>query len=488
MATGVERPARREAALITGASVVGALALMTRPGDWDGPGTMLPVAQIICYTLILGAAVLHYYHWRVSRVEQDGEIGVRLTGWLTVGLVLGASHGLVVAVTGDAEWQLTAAHWPSVTLVVVLSVLCLLALVAERVDVPGDPALLGGAAASLLVAGSSFVPRLVPPSPPGPATIGLIYTAAILAAMVLIWILLHRHTVALRVRRQLATAVALLTAGQLASGLDDPSFMVATAAIAAQVAAALVVCDITQRLLRGSILERQEQVRRLQRSLAEVREAVGKERELLHEVGATLAGITNATRVMRHGQAVPASRRQRLESMLDAELDRLERLMQARVSGAMALGDCEIDIDEVVEPLVTSHIARGRDVRWFASGECVFGDPDELAEVVNILLENAGRHGGRGVVRLSVTAADGGALVICSDSGPGVPSELRDRLFEPEVRGPASKGQGLGLAIVHRLVSARGGTIELVGGHQPGATFVARLPRRSAVDAVRNIA
>ena len=199
---------------------------------------------------------------------------------------------------------------------------------------------------------------------------------------------------------------------------------------------------MTQRLLRGSILERQEQVGRLQRSLAEVREAVGKERELLHEVGATLAGITSASRVMRHGQAVPAPRRQRLESMLDAELDRLERLMHARVSGATALADCEIDLDEVVEPLVTSHHARGRDVRWFASGERAFGDPDELAEVVNILLENAGRHGGRGVVRLSVTAADGGALVICSDSGPGVPPELSDHLFEPEVRGAGIEGSG----------------------------------------------
>ena len=61
---------------------------------------------------------------------------------------------------------------------------------------------------------------------------------------------------------------------------------------------------------------------------------MGKERELLHEVGATLAGITSASRVMRYGEAVPASRRQRLESMLAAELDRLERLMDARVSGS----------------------------------------------------------------------------------------------------------------------------------------------------------
>jgi signal transduction histidine kinase len=191
---------------------------------------------------------------------------------------------------------------------------------------------------------------------------------------------------------------------------------------------------------------------------------------------------------MRHGAAVPAPRRQRLESMLDAELARLERLMQDRVSGRTSLDDCEIDLDAVVEPLVTSHLARGREVRWFPSDEYAYGDPDELAEVVNILLENAARHGGRGVVRLSVTGSDGGAMVICSDAGPGVSPEVRDHLFEPDVRGPASKGQGLGLAIAHRLVSARGGSIELVHSHQSGATFVARLPRRSAVDVVRNIA
>ena len=487
MATRFERPAGRKAVLIAGALVAGAIALAAYLGDGDAPGATLPVAQIICYTLILGAAVLHYFHWRVLGVEPDGDVGVRLTGWLTVGLVLGASHGLFATVMGSAPRPHEGAHWPGVTLLVVLSVLCLLALVAERVDLPGDPALLGAAAASVLVVACSLIVQLAPPAQSGALVTGLICTGVALAGSALVWILLHRRTVDLRVRRQLSTAVALLTAGELASGLDR-SPMVATAAVAAQMAGALVLCFMTQGLLGGTVIERQEQVGRLQRSLAEVREAVGKERDLLHEVGATLAGITNASRVMRRGGAVPASRRQRLESMLDAELDRLERLMLARVSGASALDDWEIGLDEVVEPLVTSHLARGRDVRWFASDERAYTDPDELAEVVNILLENAGRHAGNGVIRLSVTAADGGTLVICSDSGPGVPPELRDHLFEPEVRGPASTGQGLGLAIVHRLVAARGGSIELVDGQQPGATFVARLPRRCVLDDVRNIA
>ena len=131
---------------------------------------MLPVAQVICYTLILSAAVLHYFDWRVSSAERNGETGVRLTGWLTVGLVLGASHGLVVAVTGDAAWQIEGVRWPRVTLFVVLLVLCGLALIAERVDLPGDPALLAAGAGTVLVVASSLVLKLSPPSRSGPVT------------------------------------------------------------------------------------------------------------------------------------------------------------------------------------------------------------------------------------------------------------------------------------------------------------------------------
>ncbi|WP_169576495.1 sensor histidine kinase [Nocardioides halotolerans] len=488
MATRDERPAGRTAALVAAASIVCTLVLATYSDGPAGASAMLPVAQMIAFTLILGAAVLHYFSWRVSSVERPGDLDVRLSGWLTIGLVLGASHGLVLTVTAYGSWQLERAHWPYATLLVILGVLFLMTLVSERVDVPGDPALLGGAAGSLLVVASSAVPRLAPPAPSDATSVAVSVTAVVLAACALVWSILQRRTVDPRVRRQLATAVALLTAGELAFEPGLLPVMVTTAATAAQVAAALMICSMTQGLLRGSINEREEQVTWLQRSLAEVREAEGKDRELLHEVGSTLAGIASASRVMRQGTAVPASRRRRLESMLDAELERLERLMDARASGPRTPGDAEVELDEVIEPLVVSHHARGRDVRWFPSHERAFTDPDDLAELVNILLENAARHGGRGPVRLSVTAADGGALVMCSDSGPGVAPEVRDHLFESEVRSSTSPGQGLGLAIAHRLATDRGGCIELVEDHHAGATFVARLPRRSAVDVVCNIA
>ena len=111
-----------------------------------------------------------------------------------------------------------------------------------------------------------------------------------------------------------------------------------------------------------------------------------------------------------------------------------------------------------------------------------FGEPDDFAEVVNILLENARRHGGR-TVHMEVRENDGYVELICSDDGPGVSAEILPQLFTSGVRGPDSPGQGLGLSIAQRLMSDRGGSLELVDSLRPGATFVARLPRNEMTDA-----
>jgi signal transduction histidine kinase len=94
---------------------------------------------------------------------------------------------------------------------------------------------------------------------------------------------------------------------------------------------------------------------------------------------------------------------------------------------------------------------------------------------VNILLENARRHG-RGAVRLEASNAGGSFELTCSDEGPGVADEVRERLFMSGVHRADSPGQGLGLARARRLMCDRRGSLELTDSPRPGATFVARLP------------
>ena len=65
-----------------------------------------------------------------------------------------------------------------------------------------------------------------------------------------------------------------------------------------------------------------------------------------------------------------------------------------------------------------------------------------------------------------------------ADTGPGIPDDLRDRLFEPFVsRKPG--GTGLGLSIVRKLVEEHNGLIKLADARGPGATFVISLPTQA---------
>jgi two-component system sensor histidine kinase TctE len=104
-----------------------------------------------------------------------------------------------------------------------------------------------------------------------------------------------------------------------------------------------------------------------------------------------------------------------------------------------------------------------------------------LRELTRNLLHNAIRHnppGGTLSVRV-IADANSVALTI-ADAGPGIPAELRARLFQPFSPGNARSGSGLGLAICHEIVRALGGTITLENrethGHIDGLDATVRLP------------
>lgn len=93
-----------------------------------------------------------------------------------------------------------------------------------------------------------------------------------------------------------------------------------------------------------------------------------------------------------------------------------------------------------------------------------------------------------GLVQNAIEAVDGGGEIAVewaqransveiavSDTGPGVPEELRSRVFEPFFTTRA-KGVGLGLAIARQVVEAHGGTLDVGSGTAGGARFVLTIP------------
>ena len=109
----------------------------------------------------------------------------------------------------------------------------------------------------------------------------------------------------------------------------------------------------------------------------------------------------------------------------------------------------------------------------------VYGDPNRLRQVLLNLLRNAREATSNTPdprIRVSLRGHRRGVYISVEDNGPGVPPELRDKIFEPFFTSK-EKGSGLGLYVVRRIVRAHGGEIQLRS--RPGSTsFTFFLPRK----------
>jgi signal transduction histidine kinase len=112
-------------------------------------------------------------------------------------------------------------------------------------------------------------------------------------------------------------------------------------------------------------------------------------------------------------------------------------------------------------------------------------DSDKMRRVIGNMAANArDAMGGRGTFHLRASlVADGTTderlLLEIADEGPGVPAEIRERVFEPFVTRGKKGGTGLGLAVSKRFVEEHGGSLELLP-QGPGARFRLTLPMRPA--------
>jgi nitrogen-specific signal transduction histidine kinase len=84
-------------------------------------------------------------------------------------------------------------------------------------------------------------------------------------------------------------------------------------------------------------------------------------------------------------------------------------------------------------------------------------------------------EGGR--IRLTARREDGALRLEVSDNGPGIPEDLRERIFEPFFSTKGSRGTGLGLAVTRKIVEEHGGRITVETGEMGGARFIVLLPQ-----------
>ncbi|MDC7120377.1 HAMP domain-containing histidine kinase [Cellulomonas fimi] len=223
-----------------------------------------------------------------------------------------------------------------------------------------------------------------------------------------------------------------------------------------------------------------------------------------HELRTPLASIRGYAELVRRlpddlpPEALVAMSRVESESQRMTALVE-DMLLLARLDAGRPLESEPVDLAMLAVDAVTDAHAAGPDHAWALDlsglpgddadggttdepGAVVVGDDHRLRQVLANLLSNARLHTPAGT-SVTVRVARRGSDVVLDvvDDGPGIPADLRDRLFERFVRGDASRNRaagstGLGLSIAHAVVTAHGGTLtvdETAGG---GTTFRVRLP------------
>jgi two-component system sensor histidine kinase KdpD len=232
---------------------------------------------------------------------------------------------------------------------------------------------------------------------------------------------------------------------------------------------------------------------RTEQQVALLEQANRDRRDLLanvsHDLRTPIGSILTESTNMLRTQQMNVSVRNRLESIA-SDARRLNRLVSdmldmARIEGrALQLTLEPVQVKDAVTAAADRlhHTSPDRPVQATPDDATVtvLADWTRLGQILDNLLANADRAAPTGTPIVVAAAEDGGGLVTIRviDAGPGVPVEIRNRLFSRFVKGndPLRDGTGLGLAITRGLVEAHAGRIVLEDTAQ-GASFRFTLPK-----------
>ena len=219
-------------------------------------------------------------------------------------------------------------------------------------------------------------------------------------------------------------------------------------------------------------------------------------RHLSHDLKTPLAALREGTELLNDQVAGPLAPPQRqVVAILRDNSVKLQRLIedlldyQRALHAASGLQVGSVALDALLRQSLRSHqlAAHGKalQVKLDSGPFTIWADAVKLRSVVDNLLGNAIKFTpAGGEVRVQARQNGASAMIDVLDSGPGVPAEEREAIFEAFFRGRAgafgrAEGTGLGLAIAREFTEAHGGRIEVVSGAR-GGHFRVTLPLRPA--------
>jgi signal transduction histidine kinase len=197
-----------------------------------------------------------------------------------------------------------------------------------------------------------------------------------------------------------------------------------------------------------------------------------------HELRSPLARLKMALAMIE--DAAP-EQRERLRREISTNIAELDALVEEVLLSSRLGAQPQLDRRDRVEllALAAEEAAHTGAVVQGEAGVTVDGDERLLRRALRNLLENARRYGGDDVCVVINRRAGFADVQVC-DRGPGVPADMRERIFEPFFRLPGhaecAGGVGLGLALVKQIAERHGGSVRCEARDGGGSCFSLRLP------------
>jgi two-component system, NtrC family, sensor histidine kinase GlrK len=216
-------------------------------------------------------------------------------------------------------------------------------------------------------------------------------------------------------------------------------------------------------------------------------------RHMSHELKTPLANIREGAELLMDGAVGPMDNAQReVVAILRDNGIKLHRLIEnllsfsawQKESVGLELSDFRIRpvVKQVIEAQQLTVVSQRVRLEVKVDDLMLRADRGKVRLIIENLLSNAIKYSPKGgTVYLHASKQDTQLVIDVADTGAGIPSEERARVFEAFYTGrpPAGvqvKGTGIGLSVVLEFVNAHGGTIEIVDGEYPGAHFRIRMP------------
>jgi two-component system, NtrC family, sensor histidine kinase KinB len=214
---------------------------------------------------------------------------------------------------------------------------------------------------------------------------------------------------------------------------------------------------------------------------------------LSHELGTPLTSIRMAVEMLQRRSGALDPELRAFVEVAHEDVARLsevsQRLLDLARSRAMAIAveRKRVDLRGVIERAVKLFTIQAREKgvvlesRVSEVEEAIVGDETKLTWALSNLIANAIRYTpAGGDVRIELSSSDGAIAISVSDTGPGIPPEQQERIFERYAQVPSAGepgAAGLGLAIVRDVVQAHGGRIHLESAVGRGARFTLEVPK-----------